>query len=489
MKKISVFLLFFVAFKSNAQFPFSTCSPKKISDFPGKVWAIDGKIDDWKNILGTETGDPIWPFGASLGDNAYYEPYGNNDPDHPDPQTDLRVLSTIHDNKNVFFYFRQLNKTSQPNRIYYFLDANLTGALERGEPVISVSFNSHTIIKVSLCEYIPGHQDFDFIAACGGVVSSNFIIDTLPGTVKEKINSSNAQLLPGEIFSAALTEDGMGVELAVPWRLIAPTPYRSFGYRVALQKNQTYNADKPMDIASCNGKVEVINPPIDSVAITNTSIVPITSGVSYRIDITAKNPTNVSFDAYMSIVIAIAPSLPVSITYNGSNFNLDGQTKIHLGMLDAFSTKTYSFILNVQGGPFQNAGVFFTPSFFWYSYYNRCDGNCCGKPINPIGLELGDETTTGAGRNKTIESESTSQIENRIRVYPNPSSGNFNINLPGTEFPLELTLTDYTGKLVRKWSGVRQSLFRVENLKQGFYLLTIRNKEGRLLGVKKLISQ
>ena len=109
MKKILTMILtsIFSFIVSETYSQLINCNSGKFPGLAPSPWSIDGQIQDWETILGPVSTNPIFPFGTT-GTQNYYDKYGTNDPDDPDPKGDLRVLSTVQDDYNVYFYFYYL---------------------------------------------------------------------------------------------------------------------------------------------------------------------------------------------------------------------------------------------------------------------------------------------------------------------------------------------------------------------------------------------
>lgn len=81
----------------------------------------------------------------------------------------------------------------------------------------------------------------------------------------------------------------------------------------------------------------------------------------------------------------------------------------------------------------------------------------------------------------TVTDVAKSVFENPA-IYPNPAHGSFNVDLSSTS---ELTVTDLTGRLVRRFSASGKC--RIDNLIPGVYILQISSANG--LSTTKLISR
>lgn len=64
-----------------------------------------------------------------------------------------------------------------------------------------------------------------------------------------------------------------------------------------------------------------------------------------------------------------------------------------------------------------------------------------------------------------------------IAVYPNPSRGTTNVAIPEGTGTMDVTLDDFAGKSVQRWSGLNVRNLQLNNLKPGMYLLRITIRE------------
>lgn len=64
-----------------------------------------------------------------------------------------------------------------------------------------------------------------------------------------------------------------------------------------------------------------------------------------------------------------------------------------------------------------------------------------------------------------------------VSVYPNPSLGTTNIVIPEGAGKMDVSLDDFTGKSVQRWSGLNVRNLQITNLKPGMYLLRITIQE------------
>lgn len=75
----------------------------------------------------------------------------------------------------------------------------------------------------------------------------------------------------------------------------------------------------------------------------------------------------------------------------------------------------------------------------------------------------------------------------RVRVYPNPTTGN-NINIVFAEATEhEVTLYDATGSLLKVWSNVKGANFKISTLNPGFYLLQAKTVSTNTISTQKII--
>jgi hypothetical protein len=60
-----------------------------------------------------------------------------------------------------------------------------------------------------------------------------------------------------------------------------------------------------------------------------------------------------------------------------------------------------------------------------------------------------------------------------ILVYPNPAREVVNVVFPADAGILDITLNDFSGKIIRSWTGVQQQQMLINNLLPGIYILKI----------------
>jgi len=238
----------------------------------------------------------------------------------------------------------------------------------------------------------------------------------------------------------------------------------------------------------------------------------ITQGLSYKVDVIFNNLTPAELEVNTSAIISFKDivqnsSLPIDETQ--FSVNIGGESYFYytgtfsnqpiqysnvpspgagLFYLQPFASKTISIIISFPSNhSVQSAVVEIQPSSRFkletLCYPNTGGG---GKPINPVGFTIGDEEETKRSNSNNAAVEKNDKDRN-ILIYPNPSKGNTNVILPANGGSFELMLTDYTGKLVKKWSNIKQGIFKIESLKPGFYILTVRSGNGKISSSRKLL--
>lgn len=129
MRSIALAFVFFIAFSGKAQVEQAFCDKNapKLS-FQGKapsIWAIDGNTKDWQTILGPLTPGSNKPYNppatSAFNWSADSGAYFNDDMDNNQPDQDLTFLSFIHDDYNVYFYFRRKTNGNSVNTFYFFV--------------------------------------------------------------------------------------------------------------------------------------------------------------------------------------------------------------------------------------------------------------------------------------------------------------------------------------------------------------------------------
>lgn len=64
-----------------------------------------------------------------------------------------------------------------------------------------------------------------------------------------------------------------------------------------------------------------------------------------------------------------------------------------------------------------------------------------------------------------------------VAVYPNPSRGTTNVAIPEGTGKMDISLDDFTGKSIQRWSGLSTQNLQITNLKAGLYMLRITIRE------------
>lgn len=502
-------------------------APKiKFSGVAPSPWAINGLVNDWQTILGPGTGNNQAPFNppTSSGFNYSKDPaFGLLDLDSPQPATDIRFMAFTHDDYNVYFYLRRLANSNSPNSFFYFCDINADGFMNTGEPVFGGRFNSNNIMELSVYSYVPDLNE-DYITGKGNRMMSagTLFVDgySMKGTVQRIFRSqaipSAYALGPHEVFDANVTENGFGIELAIPWKYfrnwVTPstplTPGLIFTYHLAMQKGATpgYNPQLVDDNAgSCCRKLSYSGKAAFN--FTNTSYTSPEPG-KYNIQVTLQNTTNVPEYFYLGAVsfnnIQFNPGIPFlpnsfSVTVNGANFEhnpaiLQPITYLIPGLIgnpvlvNAFGSTT--FIVNISlpaNGSVSGLSIelnfsdaqFSTP--FVYCIFNTGGGG----GSHPVIINV----TTENFMSPKSSDKSNNKPVNMLKVYPNPSKGSATVIIPGDGLNGELKLEDISGKLIYQKINTTGSTITMQNLRPGFYLLRYIDGNSGKQYIEKLVVQ
>lgn len=76
-----------------------------------------------------------------------------------------------------------------------------------------------------------------------------------------------------------------------------------------------------------------------------------------------------------------------------------------------------------------------------------------------------------------------------ISVYPNPSRGMVNVAIPESNSLMDVSLDDYTGKSIQRWSGIRVQNMQINNLKAGVYMLRFNFRESGETITQRIVVQ
>lgn len=505
---------------------------------------IDGNVSDWELILGAPTGNSLMPYMPESGFNWSIDGFVENaftDYDHPEPKNDIRFFAFTNDDYNVYFYLRRQVVSNDENTLFYFIDVNADGFMNSGEPVLKVKFNSRRVSSLSMGLYLPDKStDYDskkgsyMINPAPEPQDQQYLADgyALRGRVIELFTASRLlryfQLNENEVFSAAVTEDGYGLEFAVPWRLLRNWlwfsrplhPNNIFTYHISFQSGSgVYSPVKVVDNAGgCCGGLAVSGN--SDAVVTDQSFSNLDSDTSYRFTFTLQNNTNVEERIGLSSIIledittvgnkpADSPRLAIT-AFRDDNCNrtVDDTaqaryeffgTGLSGGQLIYSTSKSLSqnvapgatvcYIVDVRmpKGVFESFTININPLLSFNLVIKDCLGPSViegGKPINPVAFRIGS-FITGLQKAKSRSSQSFSE---EIRVYPNPSRGFINIKVPnGTA--ADLFLTDYTGRMIKRWYRTRSQTISVQDLKAGVYILRSIDADTGKQTIQKIVIQ
>jgi len=523
--------------KSTAQcspvFQYQNAGIIKFTGVAPQPWGINGLTDDWETILGPYTGNNDVPYNIIAGLNSSRE---FTDADAPPSTVDIRHMSFTYDDYNVYFYLRKLKNSS--TNFFYFFDTNADGLMSNTELVLGGktppgNSNSNNN-ELTLYRYVPPTGQTT-------VPLGNPVVDgyTMPGSTEKLFDNHTIppanSLLPNEVFAIRSTENGFGVEFAIPWRYLGLNPGLIFTYHIALLKaqsqgNQTQTGYQPQlvedNAGSCCGRLLFSGLP--DYTITNSSIVPL-GNLSYKMLVTVQNIKNARLRFVLNEMnftnITLNPGIPFSrddfsVSVGGqsplfhygtisqqpiiySYQNLEDFSDIDLRpvfTLDAFNSTTIeiNFSLPANNSVAQlSAGVSFSDAFFAPTgpfpaslpglLYCPSTGSSDGpRGTRPVVIEV---TTENKNKRLTNVNETNNQPGNSLKVFPNPSKGSATVVIPQNGLKGELRLEDVTGKLIYRKINTTGSTVTLQNLKSGFYLLRYTDQVSGKQYIEKLIVQ
>ncbi len=120
-------------------------------------------------------------------------------------------------------------------------------------------------------------------------------------------------------------------------------------------------------------------------------------------------------------------------------------------------------------------------SYLYSVTYNGCD------------TYNGSITIDGGNVNETVNLSCTSKIndisENQISIFPNPTTGQFTIDLRGSATPRSVEITDITGKTIKQLSinNNKLTIINIENQPAGIYFIKIQTENNII--IKKIIKK
>lgn len=128
--------------------------------------------------------------------------------------------------------------------------------------------------------------------------------------------------------------------------------------------------------------------------------------------------------------------------------------------------------------------------------YNPETGECCTERITAEiyipncdeGGEGGEPGEGGARPGATgLENE---QMDNRLKVYPNPTNDEIDVTMQGNTFS-NLTVTDITGKVVfrRTYNATAHAKIKLEGIANGTYIVLVKDVNGVLSTQKIMVNK
>ena len=77
----------------------------------------------------------------------------------------------------------------------------------------------------------------------------------------------------------------------------------------------------------------------------------------------------------------------------------------------------------------------------------------------------------------------------QMMVYPNPSKGSARVALPTQSGKVDISLEDFAGKTIQRWTGFSASTLQLDQLRPGIYLIRVRIQETGEQIIERLIVQ
>ena len=503
VKKLSLLFLSSVIFISaNSQCNFGAESSfLKFSGIAPAPWAIDGNTTDWQIAF-------TYPYNKSL---------ELNDLDHPAPAGNINLSAHTYDSKNVYFYLHRLANTEPNPSYYFFIDLNFDGHMNTGEPVFGGRFNGRSPISVFSYQVDAATN----VAGKGNVMYDNLGNTdgfSMKGTTLRVFNSNQVPaayaLTAGEKFEAAVTEDGAGVELAIPWKFFRDwstnssplVPGNTFAYHLALQAgpanaNFTYNMSQVTDnMSNCCKKLNFLPAPTPDYSFSSSR-----SGLTINATFSSQNVTNQSINAgvfsvsftnlaglgagtfdpsYISVSINNQP-----LIFDNDEFLLQGTIAYHkiLSPITGNSTQVDNIVIQIPANsPVTGYRVQINPAI---SRYIAPFVNCDQTPLGggggggPIILDV-----TTENRNRiNLGNENSGNTVSSLNVYPNPSKGSITVDLPANAKGI-VRVEDLSGKIVQQ-VPVNGSKLNLHNLRAGFYMVRFISGSDNRQYVSKLVVE
>lgn len=76
-----------------------------------------------------------------------------------------------------------------------------------------------------------------------------------------------------------------------------------------------------------------------------------------------------------------------------------------------------------------------------------------------------------------------------VSVYPNPSNGAATLILPEAAGSMDITIEDYTGRTIQRWTSYNSNNLQINQLRPGIYMIRVQSKETGEQTIQRLMVQ
>ena len=212
------------------------------------------------------------------------------------------------------------------------------------------------------------------------------------------------------------------------------------------------------------------------------------SGSRYQVDVTyiiAAGDVNKTCNIQQSEV-----PIPLPVTFKSFNVNRKNVSTVGVSWTTASEQNNRG--LNVQrndGTGWRNVAYVFSQTVAGTSSsdlsYEFNDANT-EKGVSQYRIQQVD--LDGRASFSIIRAIRGENIAAKLLVYPNPSStGNINVVFENGTGVRDISVSDATGRLVKSFKSITNSVLLIENLRKGFYTLKVTNRTTAASSVEKVV--
>jgi hypothetical protein len=250
----------------------------------------------------------------------------------------------------------------------------------------------------------------------------------------------------------------------------------------------------PSEILAQSTNVSLLGNQVNSVIFSAASLSSITNGTLYRvyIDFNVPSGCNQGNTKYVMDDIRVLELMPGTLPVKFSSFTATRKKQqVFLNWETATEIDNKGFTVQIKSGNAEWRSLGFVASKAnggnsnGLLNYNYTDVNISDE-ITQYRLEQIDQD--GKKEYSDIRTVKAEKLSIPILLYPNPATGGkFHIVMDDAAATYEIMVSDASGSTVKSYSGFRGASLVIDGLKNGFYLVSVKDIATKEIFTEKLI--